>query len=214
MLSCLMALFICLEIGDFLSDSLNLVPFLYCIERKWWYCIRDQTVRLAYVTSLWVEGKQVHVLCKPKTLSAQEMRQWATKYCCWEIMFIVWTVYASLFAAPPTPLIPLPLTSNGSQAPSFIPTTVLVVVIVSRIAIFGASEQVLYASIFLLYYCNSFYLKCGKTLPKDKLPGTRGQDIKRTNLFFVLKQCWQYFVLQMLLILGLFKNTISVAEVW
>jgi hypothetical protein len=29
------------------------------------------------------------------------MSQRATKYCCWEIMFIVWTVHASLSAAPP-----------------------------------------------------------------------------------------------------------------
>jgi hypothetical protein len=67
---------------------------------------RNQTVRFTYVTSLRVEGKQTHVLCKPKT-STQEMRQRATKYCHWEIMFIVWTVYAPLSAAPPTPLIPL-----------------------------------------------------------------------------------------------------------
>jgi hypothetical protein len=40
-------------------------------------------------------------------------------------MFVVWTVYASLPATPPTPLIPLPSTSNGSRAHRFAPTTVL-----------------------------------------------------------------------------------------
>jgi hypothetical protein len=52
------------------------------------------------------------------------MRQRATKYCRWEIMFIVWTVYVSLSAAPPTPLIPMPFTSNGPQTHRFAPTTV------------------------------------------------------------------------------------------
>jgi hypothetical protein len=35
------------------------------------------------------------------------MRQRATMYCRWEIMFIVWTVYAFLFATAPTPSHPL-----------------------------------------------------------------------------------------------------------
>jgi hypothetical protein len=35
---------------------------------------------LAYVTSLRVEGKQTHILCKPKKISKQKMRQRATKY--------------------------------------------------------------------------------------------------------------------------------------
>jgi hypothetical protein len=39
-------------------------------------------------------------------------------------MFIVWTVYASLSAAPPYPLINLPFTSNGPQTHGFAPTTV------------------------------------------------------------------------------------------
>jgi hypothetical protein len=85
-----------------------------------------QTVHFACITSLWVEGKKkMHILCKPETLSTQEMRRQATKYCHWEIMFIVWTVYASLSAAPLTSLIPLPFTSNSSQAHRFVPTTVL-----------------------------------------------------------------------------------------
>jgi hypothetical protein len=45
------------------------------------------------------------------------MKQRATKYCRWEIMF----VDASLSA---TPLIPLPFTSNGCRAHRFAPTTV------------------------------------------------------------------------------------------
>jgi hypothetical protein len=47
-------------------------------------------------------------LCKRKTFPTQELRQRATKYCCWE-MFIVWAVYASLHATRPAPLIPCPL---------------------------------------------------------------------------------------------------------
>jgi hypothetical protein len=74
------------------------------------YCGRSEAVSFAYVTSLWVEGNQMHMLCKPKTLSIQELRRPATNYCRWEIMFIVWTVYTSSSAAPPTPLIPLPFT--------------------------------------------------------------------------------------------------------
>jgi hypothetical protein len=69
---------------------------------SWSYCTQDQTVHFAYITSLWVEVKQTHILCKPKTLSTQEMRQQVTKYCCWEMMFMVWTVYASyLLPHPP-----------------------------------------------------------------------------------------------------------------
>jgi hypothetical protein len=60
-------------------------------------------VYFANVTSLWVEGRQTHILYKTKTLLTQELRQQATKYCCWEIMFIIWTGYASLYAAPPNP---------------------------------------------------------------------------------------------------------------
>jgi hypothetical protein len=59
------------------------------------YCTRDQTVRYAYVTSLSVEGKQTHILCKPKTLPTYELRQRTTTYCHWEIKFIVWKVYVS-----------------------------------------------------------------------------------------------------------------------
>jgi hypothetical protein len=81
-------------------------------------------VCFAYVTSLRVEGKQTHTLCKPNTLTTYELRQRATKYCRWEIMFIVWTVYVYLPANPPTPLIPLPVTSNGRETRIFAPTTV------------------------------------------------------------------------------------------
>jgi hypothetical protein len=40
-------------------------------------------------------------------------------------MFIVWAVYASLSAAPPTPLIPFRFTCNGPRMHRFAPTTVL-----------------------------------------------------------------------------------------
>jgi hypothetical protein len=51
-------------------------------------CSRGQTVRFACITSLRLEGKQTHILCKLKTISTQELRQRATKYCRWEIMFV------------------------------------------------------------------------------------------------------------------------------
>jgi hypothetical protein len=66
-----------------------------------------------------------NVLCKPKTLATDELRQRATKYWRWEIMSIVRIVYASLSVAPPTPLIPLPFTCNGPQAHRFAPTIVM-----------------------------------------------------------------------------------------
>jgi hypothetical protein len=54
------------------------------------------------------------------------MRQRATEYCHWEIMFVAWTVYASLSATSPTrSRIPLPFPSNGSRVHRFDPTTVL-----------------------------------------------------------------------------------------
>jgi hypothetical protein len=88
------------------------------------YSSRDQTVHFAYVTSFWVEGNQTHIglQCKPKTLPTKELRQRATNYCRWEIMFIVWTVglYASLSATSP---IPLPFTSNGHGTHKFFPTS-------------------------------------------------------------------------------------------
>jgi hypothetical protein len=51
------------------------------------YSTRDQTVRFAYVNNLRAEGKQTHILCKPKTLPTKELRQRATKCFRWEIMF-------------------------------------------------------------------------------------------------------------------------------
>jgi hypothetical protein len=72
---------------------------------------------------LWEKGKLMHILQKPKT-STQEIRQQVTKYCCWEIMIIVRIVYASSSAAPPTPLITLPFTTNGLHTQRFAPNTV------------------------------------------------------------------------------------------
>jgi 1,2-phenylacetyl-CoA epoxidase PaaB subunit len=65
-------------------------------------CTRDQIMRFVYAISLWVQRKQKHVLCKPKILSTQTMRQRAraAKYCRLQIMFTVWTVYVSSSAAP------------------------------------------------------------------------------------------------------------------
>jgi hypothetical protein len=89
------------------------------------YSTRDKTLRFAYVTSLLIEGNETHVglLRNPKTLPRQELRQRATKYCRWETMFIVWTIYSSLLATPPTRLIPLPFISNGRLTHRFAPTT-------------------------------------------------------------------------------------------
>jgi hypothetical protein len=49
-------------------------------------------VRFAYVSILLVEGKQTHILLKPKTLSTQEKRERATRHCPWEIM-LLWEVH-------------------------------------------------------------------------------------------------------------------------
>jgi hypothetical protein len=73
------------------------------------YCGQGESVRFAYVTSLRVEGKQKHMMREPEALPTQEMRQRATKYCRWEIMFVVWTVYASLSATHSHPFDPLAL---------------------------------------------------------------------------------------------------------
>jgi hypothetical protein len=89
------------------------------------YSTRDQSVRFAYVTSLRAEGKQTHILCKPKTLSAKELRQRETKYCRWEVLFTAWTEKASVPAPPPSPLSPLPSHSNGRGTHRLAPTTVL-----------------------------------------------------------------------------------------
>jgi hypothetical protein len=87
------------------------------------YSRRDQTVRFAYVTSLQVERKQTHILCKRKTSPTCKLRQRATKCCHCEIIVIVWTVYASLSATPPTPLLPLPFSSNRRGTQGFASTT-------------------------------------------------------------------------------------------
>jgi hypothetical protein len=96
-----------------------------CIGYYVRYSSRDQTVHFANVTSLRVEGKQAHILCKPKTLPTKELIQRATKYCRCEIIFTVWTEYAALSATAPTPLIPLPFTSNGRGTLRFTPTTLI-----------------------------------------------------------------------------------------
>jgi hypothetical protein len=65
-----------------------------------------------------------HILGKPKTLSEQEMRQRATKYCRWEKKCLHYGQYMLPYVLPlPTPLIPLPFTSNGPQKHRFAPTT-------------------------------------------------------------------------------------------
>jgi hypothetical protein len=62
------------------------------------YNDRDQTMNLTYVTNMRVEEK---IICYVN--QKHYLRQRATKYCCWEIRFIVWTGNASLSAVPPTP---------------------------------------------------------------------------------------------------------------
>jgi hypothetical protein len=103
-----------------IADGTEVLP----CEEMHSYCARVQIVRFAYVTSLWVEGKQTHVLCKLKTLLKQETRQRAAKNRRREIMLREWTVCASLSAAPPTPLFPCLFLSNGPQSHRFAPTTV------------------------------------------------------------------------------------------
>jgi hypothetical protein len=67
-------------------------------------------------TSLGVKEKHY-----PKSLPERATNE--VGYCGSEIMFIFWTVHASLIAASPTLLIPLPATSNGRETRGFAPTT-------------------------------------------------------------------------------------------
>jgi hypothetical protein len=71
---------------------------------------RGEILRFACVINLQVEGKETPVLCEKKTLQIQELKQRAAKYCRWELMFVLWTVFACLSATPPIPVIPLPFT--------------------------------------------------------------------------------------------------------
>lgn len=82
------------------------------------YSGQDQTVHFAHITSLWTE-------VKPRALQTQEVSHQAMKYCHWEIMFIVLTVYNFLSDTPPIPLIPLPYTSNKHEMQGFILSAVL-----------------------------------------------------------------------------------------
>jgi hypothetical protein len=82
---------------DFLSHSWTAVL----------YCSLGHTVCFTYFTSLWVKGEQTHTLCKPNALLTWEMREWATEHCCWEITFIIQTVYASFTCYPFCPTDPL-----------------------------------------------------------------------------------------------------------
>jgi hypothetical protein len=56
---------------------------------------REETVRFSYLSGLRVEGKQMHILSKVKTL----LETASCNYCRWEIMFVVWKIYTALSAA-------------------------------------------------------------------------------------------------------------------
>jgi hypothetical protein len=78
-------------------------------------------MHFTHVTSFMVEGTQTYILRKPKISPIYELRQRTTKYSQWEIMFIMWTVNASVPATPPAPLIILPFSSNGRGTHGFAP---------------------------------------------------------------------------------------------
>jgi hypothetical protein len=67
------------------------------------YCSRDKTTRFTYVASLRLEEKRKHILREAKILQKKEMRQRATNYCSWEIMFIV-RMYMLVYLLPLQPL--------------------------------------------------------------------------------------------------------------
>jgi hypothetical protein len=78
-------------------------------------------VRFAYVTSLWVKGKQ--------TLQTKDTIDTGNETASYKVLplgdnFVVRTVCASLSATSPTRLISLLFTSNGSRAHRFAPTAV------------------------------------------------------------------------------------------
>jgi hypothetical protein len=50
------------------AASSKLKTSVECEAIKIWESTWDQTVRFAYVSSLWEEGKQRHKLCKPKNI--------------------------------------------------------------------------------------------------------------------------------------------------
>jgi hypothetical protein len=88
------------------------------------YSSRDQTVRFAYVTSLLVEGKANAYTKSIKDIADIGTETESYKVLPWEIMFIVWTVYAPYMLTLPTPLITLPFNSNGRGTHRSVPTTV------------------------------------------------------------------------------------------
>jgi hypothetical protein len=85
-------------------------PVMWRKERLWNFGVLYPETKLCVSHTSRACGKkqkQTHVLsCERTTLSTQEMRQRATKYCRSEVVFVLWTVCASLSAAPPSPLIP------------------------------------------------------------------------------------------------------------
>jgi hypothetical protein len=72
---------------------------------------RNQTVRFAYVTSLWAEGKHRTYYVNNENPDTGNIKQCGST---------AWTVHGSLPAAPPTPLISSPSTSNDLQVHSFV----------------------------------------------------------------------------------------------
>jgi hypothetical protein len=70
------------------------------------YGTRDQTVRFVYVISLFVEGRQTHVLCKQRD-TMDTGNETAGKKCLQCGQYVI----SSL----PRPVIALPFTSNGPQ---------------------------------------------------------------------------------------------------
>jgi hypothetical protein len=87
------------------------------------YCSRGESVRFAYVTNLRITGKK----------SIYYVNQGHNRHRKWDSelqntasekkMFTVRTVYASLSATPPNPLIHLPFTSDGCRTHRFASTT-------------------------------------------------------------------------------------------
>lgn len=67
----------------------------------------------------------MNILRKPNKLPTQDLRQQVIKHCGWEIMFVVWTVYASLSKIAPNSLFPLLFNCDVRGAHRFARTTTI-----------------------------------------------------------------------------------------
>jgi hypothetical protein len=67
-----------IDVSEVLSASIIIALMMEAVstpEMSVNFYTMNQTVLFAYITNLRVEGKQMHILCKPQTLPTEELRQ-------------------------------------------------------------------------------------------------------------------------------------------